>query len=408
MENLKKIGKCRFLAVSMLLVMLLVSCKGDNKAADNQISGNVKGDNGENNAVSSTSIAEGNEIESDDWKNGVIKVNGKEYTLISDDLETFMKSGYKLTDAEMETVLNPEAGVETELSDGIHRKLEIYVTNYSSDKPCWKKHGIIRNLSITYGVSDGLESPDIIFPGKITEGLGRDEVISSLGKPDSEHDDYIGYSKSEFSLDIGFDEDKVSWIDYRRDSESVMKANDTADIKKALDRTKESSVVNSSSPSEKLKDQEIKIGKKVYAMPICASDLVELGYGIDDSRMMNPKTSGVPKEFPGIFYPSPVSDKKGRFFYVAYENSGKTLRSIANCRIASLTITEESEKCSIAKGIHIGSEQQEVLNAFGNKKVENETIQYEYKTKKGQGQVTFTLDQGKVSQINMILTEQDQ
>lgn len=81
---------------------------------------------------------------------------------------------------------------------------------------------------------------------------------------------------------------------------------------------------------------------------------------------------------------------------------------IANCRIVSLTITEESEKCSIAKGIHIGSEQQEVLNAFGNKKIEDKTIEYEYKMKKGQGQVTFTLDKGKVSKINVILTEQNQ
>lgn len=187
-----------------------------------------------------------------------------------------------------------------------------------------------------------------------------------------------------------------------------MKVDDVGEIKETLEQTKESSVVKNSSPSDDLKDMEIKIGKKVYAMPVCASDLVELGYGIDDSWVMNPNTSDVPKDFPGIFYPGPVSDKKGKVFYMAYENSGNTLRSIANCHIASMTITEESEKCSIAKGIHIGSGQQEVLEAFGKKKVENDTIEYSYKTKKGQGQAKFTLDKGKISQINMILTEQNQ
>lgn len=307
MKKLRK-RKGSLLAVSIFVAIFLVSCKGDEKVTENQISEDAGRDNSVKTTDSSTSITE-------------------------------------------------------------NRKLEITVTNYSYDKPCWKRHGMIRNVSVHYGVSDGLESPDIIFPENITEGMEREKVIASLGKPDSEKDDYIEYEETEFSLDIGFDDNKVNSINYKRSSESAMKVDDVEEIKKTLDQIKESSVVKNSFPSDNLKDMEIKIGKKVYAMPVCASDLVELGYGIDDSWVMNPDTSDVPKDLPGIFYPRLVSDKKGKDFYVAYENSGKTLRSIANCHIASLTITEESEKCSIARGIHIGSGEQEVLEAFGKKKL---------------------------------------
>ncbi len=361
-------------------------------------------------------LADG-KITSSAWKDGVLKINGKIFTLSKTTLEQFAKeSGYSADDTDMNYIIYDDSHSVT-LDDGKHQKTEVTSKNYASDKPLYCKHALISGYNINFATENGLEGADAILPGNIKGGMTKSEIIAIVGVPEEDDSDtLLSYDYKEndmrlYSVSFHFDYDThtLSDVSYFSYMDFANVADDSDTIQSSLDTTSSSSLTDKSTPSDILKDAEIKIGSKVYAMPISMTDLTELGYSMDEEKksyVLNPKEE--------IDFSEELKDKGGNIFCAeSFFNPSDSPRVAGNCLISKLRFTSDAEKVSVAKEIKIGSSYQKVCDAFGKRKKgetdndESYCLTYTYSAKRGEVEATFFFSKknDKVIQIDMSVKE---
>ncbi len=350
-------------------------------------------------------------VDSSQWLEGIAVINGASFSLPETTLEKLMESGYKMDGKYDQWVLNGESSKsDIELSDGKHRKIKVDVKNYSTEKACWLKHGLIESLTVEYGIQDGLESPEITFVNAVTGNMTMDEVKNKLGEPVDSDESTLTYKTEDeaenYSATIYFDSEtqQITQISYFYSGEKSMPEDDSSSIEKALDSTDApSGRLDKKQPSEVLKDAEVKIGSNVYQVPLSMKDLSDRGYVAKNGESIinaNQLDDG--------FYASTLSDKGDNYLGACFANPGNTIKKRKNAAIYTLLITGESENVSVAKGMHVGNTKAEIQKAFGSGKKYQNSLQYSYSAKRGVVTIFFELDKkDKVKSIQISVVEKN-
>lgn len=386
-----------FLALTLLFI--LTAC-GSKEETVTGADGSAPADSGPEESPASavleddSALSDG-KVTSSAWKEGMIKVNGKTFNLSQTTLAQFTECGYNADDTEMNFILY--GSKEVSLQDNKHQEIRLAVKNYSADKPLYKKNALICGYTVNYAVENGLEGADAILPGNIRGGMTKDEITSVLGTPDSDSSDrslYYTYKENDrtpykITLKLDYDTHTLESVDYRNDTEYANVTDDSEAIQNSLGNASTSSLTGKSTPSDVLKDAEIKIGSNVYTMPISMTDLSELGYS-DDSlfdKVINPKETRNGGR---------MSDKGGNIIYARdlYNPSDQPCAG-SHCMVCELAFNSDAENISIAKGIKIGSTYDEVCKAFGEKEKQdgykNYQMKYTYSAKRGEVTIVFSL-----------------
>ncbi len=272
-------------------------------------------------------------VDSSQWCKGIAAVNGTSFSLSETTLEKLSESGYKMDEKYDQWVLNGESSrSDIELSDGKHRKITVDVKNYSTEKACWLKHGLITSMTVEYGVQDGLESPEITFVNAVRGNMTMDEVKNKLGEPTDSDETTLTYKTEDeaenYTATIYFDSDtqQITQINYLYSGEKSMPEDDSSAIENALDSSDApSGKLNKNQPSEVLKDGEVKIGSNVYQVPLSMKDLSERGYVAEDGEsVINPN------QLDDGFFASTLRDKGGNYLGAAFSNPGNTIKKRKN------------------------------------------------------------------------------
>ena len=411
-KNFKKPFLATLLATS--LVFSLTACSNEQGSSAPATSSDAEQNASEETKTESDeSVLKDGKLASSAWKDGVLKINGKIFTLTKTTLEQFTESGYTADEADMNYIVYGSHSII--LSDEKHQKTEIEVKNYSGDKPLYCKHALVSGYTVNFAVENGLEGADAILPGNIKGGMTKDEIIAIVGSPEEDDSDtLLSYTYKEndttiYSIRFNFDYDThtLNHVYYSNFMNFANVADDSSTIQNSLDTSSSSTLTDKSNPSDILKDAEIKIGSNVYTMPISMTDLTELGYSMDEEEMnyvLNSKGE--------IECSEELKDKGGNIFCVeSLYNPSDSPRATSNCLISKLRFNSSAENVSIAKGIKINSSYQEVCDAFGEKeKISNDEyyyLNYTYSAKRGEVETTFFFSKkdDKVCQIDMSVKE---
>ncbi len=425
-KKLKQTITTSLLAAS--LVFSLTACGGEQGAGTKETAGKQ-----ETTANKPTATPEGSQegaLSSSAWSEGLLEINGKSFTITQTTLEQFAESGYTADEADMNYVLHGRDYFDfydedsISLHDGKHQNIAVWPYNYSKDKPLYAKHALLAGYSINLSTGNGLEGADVVLPGNIKGGMTREDVKAIVGIDfeDSYGSNlYYPFKKNDetlYSVEFSFDDttESLSNVTYKNYQEYANAADDSAEISEALEKNKETSLTKKSAPSKVLKDAEIKIGKKVYRLPIYATDLTKLGYTVSDydkddlsgnlSKIFNPK------EYHDYY--RELYDKGDNTLYVeGFYNPSNSPRALSDCLISTIKFDKEAENVSIAKGIKVGSTYKEVCKAFGKKKKDKDDdtydTHYSYSAKRGKVSIRFTFNNStdKVTYISIGVTAQN-
>lgn len=170
----KTIRKLTTLILTAALLFSLTAC-GSKSGSDRKWNTNTSATQSapakattESAATTDESVLTDGKITSSAWKDGVLKINGKIFTLSKTTLEQFAESGYQADTADMDYILHGEKSVA--LRDNKHQEIKLTTKNYSPDKPLYRKHALISGYTIDFKVENGLAATDVILPDNIKGG----------------------------------------------------------------------------------------------------------------------------------------------------------------------------------------------------------------------------------------------
>ncbi len=435
-KKLKQTITTSLLAAS--LVFSLTACGGEQGAGTKEAAGKQEttaGDNTEEVSPESAvltdeTLLQDGKLSSNSWRDGILKINGKIFATTKTTLEQFTESGYTADEADMNYILYGYKTVHGH--DGKHQEIKLEPKNYSKNTPLYCKHALISGYTVDYSVGDGMEGADAILPGNIKGGMTRDEIIAIVGTPeDNDNSNNLSYRYEEndltvysLSFDFDYNTHKLIKVSYDSSQESANVADDSDTIQGTLYPSTNTTLTGKATPSDVLKDAEIKIGSQVYTMPISVSDLTALGYGPDNDNELD-LILNVSETYEDLIT---FTDKGGNIFYGSdIYNSTASPCPISNSFITQIDFDSKAENVSIAQGIKVGSTYDEVCKAFGkkekgdvvtgvlqNQKVDDSyAVNYTYSAKRGEVSTVIFFDKStdKVTDIRMSvkdLSQQDE